>query len=414
MRSVPNNVDINNFSLNNFGIQIETPNGFEDFTGVNKISKPHYFHIMFSDCSEIKGSDKHPLIDVNGDVVLLKDLQEGDKIRSKDGIVEVVWVDMIEEDIGLYDIIDSGKDNIYYTNGILSHNCHFMGSQDTLIASRILQTLMYQNPIEDYDSLKVYKRPIEDRMYAVIVDTGEGIGRDYSAISVIDITEIPYEVVATYRNNEVSPLMLPTLVDNIARTYNTALTFFELQSVGREVANTMYHDLEYENVVLVGSKGGRQTVGSGTNLQPGVKTSTMTKSVGCSNMKTLIEQGKLIVNDLDTISELGTFISKGKSFEADEGCNDDMVATMFLFSWLTTQEYFKEYTSRDIRKNIIHNDELLFESLVPFGIIPQIEEEEYEIEDDGTIWQKVHGNNGDDDYGLGHGSYDGSGMSFLD
>lgn len=275
--------------------------------------------------------------------------------------------------------------------------CHFMGSQDTLIASRILQTLVYHNPEIDDGLMRIYKKPQEGRKYVCTVDTAEGVERDYSALSVIDITEVPYEVVAIYRNNKISPLLYPTLVENIARRYNMALVLCELNSVGHTVANILYHDYEYENMAMVGSRKGRQALGEGINMVPGVKTTQQTKAIGCSNMKTLIETGKLVVNDIDIIAELGTFVAKGKSFEADEGANDDLVATLFMFGWMTGQEFFKEYNARDIRVNIMKNDELLFESLTPFGVSTKLQDEYEE-------YYKEFG--GDDDYG--HGT------SFLD
>lgn len=286
--------------------------------------------------------------------------------------------------------------------------CNFMGSQDTLIRSRILQELVYQLPVEDYEDLKIYEKPKENTKYVLVVDPSEGVDRDFSAFTVFDIEKIPYQVVAVYRNNSISPMILPTIIDNVAKTYNTALILCEINSIGHTVATTLYHDYEYENMVMVGSKNGRQVISEGSNIQPGIKTSTSVKAIGCSALKALIENRKLVVNDLDIISELGTFVAKGKSFEADKDCHDDSVATLFLFSWLTNQDFFKEYSEKDIRTNILNNDELLFESLVPFGIIPNMEEDsdpEYDYDSDGSVWESVWSQSHDDD--------NSNGLSFM-
>ena len=74
-----------------------------------------------------------------------------------------------------------------------------------------------------------------------------------------------------------------------------------------------------------------------------------TKKIGTSNLKSLVEGDKLIINDFDIISELSTFISRGKSFEAETGSHDDLVMCLVIFSWLANQRYFKELTNVDVR-----------------------------------------------------------------
>ena len=70
-----------------------------------------------------------------------------------------------------------------------------------------------------------------------------------------------------------------------------------------------------------------------------------------------MEDNKLIVEDYDTINELSTFIVKGQSFDPDEGCNDDLVACLFLFD-ATDQTYFKELTDMDIRERMIKENQM--------------------------------------------------------
>jgi hypothetical protein len=35
----------------------------------------------------------------------------------------------------------------------------------------------------------------------MVADTAKGVGGDYSAFTIIDITEVPYKLVGKYRNN---------------------------------------------------------------------------------------------------------------------------------------------------------------------------------------------------------------------
>lgn len=272
----------------------------------------------------------------------------------------------------------------------------FLGSNGTLIEPEVLETLVWQEPLRETGEITVYEEPKEGHKYVITVDTSEGLGEDYSCFSVTDVTEIPYRQVAIFRDNNTSQFVYPVVIHNTATYYNDAYVLVELNSIGGEVANSLYHDNEYENIFLVGNKKGKQVLQEGTNLRPGVKTSVATKAVGCSTLKVLIESGKYVVNDITTVNELGTFIAKGKSYEADEGCCDDTTATLFLFAWLSKQDYFKELIESDIRKRIL--DDYSEDDLLPFGFINRqpaepITEKSYEFESvyDDFVRQNVKG-----------------------
>ena len=147
----------------------------------------------------------------------------------------------------------------------------------------------------------------------------------------------------------------------------------------------LYEDLEYENVLMCATKGRKgQTVSagfSGSGMKYGVRTTQVVKKLGCSVLKSLIEEDKLIIEDLETVNELTTFVAKKQSFEADDGHNDDLVMTLVLFSWLTRQDYFRSLTDMDIRKEIYEDkiDELEDE-MTPYGIFHD------DIEDEDQFW----------------------------
>lgn len=249
--------------------------------------------------------------------------------------------------------------------------CEFRGSQHSLISTATMTELFHINPIRKTDSgLKIYKKVKNEHSYFIAVDTSRGIGGDYHAFSVIDITEKgAYEVVATFRNNTLSPLIYPTLIHNVAQEYNNAFVLVELNDIGEQVANNLYYDLEYENMLMVIIEKNRQTIGFSSSSRPGVRTTTSVKSIGCSNLKTLIEKRKLTLNDEVIIDELSNFVPKGNSFEADKGATDDLVMTLVLFAWATTQQYFIDMTDIDVRKQLLRDEDFLPDDLTPFGII---------------------------------------------
>ena len=268
--------------------------------------------------------------------------------------------------------------------------CDFLGSQNTLISSAKLRVLNWATPkTKDADGLWIYEEPKEDRDYFITVDTSRGQGKDYSAFVVIDATEMPYKMVARYRNNTISPMVYPTVIRAVAMRYNNAGVLIEINDIGGQVADILHQDLEYENVMMTTYKGRAGQVMSGgfggrsSQSQLGVRTTMPVKKLGCSILKSLIEEDKLLVEDVDTINELITFIAKKNSFEADDGHTDDLVMSLVLFAWMTRQDYFKSLTDADIRTQI-YEEKIrdIEDELMPFGFIAdEAEEGEWDGED---------------------------------
>lgn len=252
------------------------------------------------------------------------------------------------------------------------HECEFLGSSNTLISGTALRRMIFLPPIEEHGDLKIYKLPQKDHLYAMSVDTSRGTGADYSAFSVIDVTQFPYEIVATYRNNNISHLLFPSTIDNVARNYNNAFILVETNDNGQQVADSLNYDLENENVLKVAQSKSGQTLTSGFNTQGskfGIKTSKQVKAIGCATLKMLIEENKLLNYDYNVLHELTTFISKGTSYEAEYGKNDDLAMTLVLFAWMSTQNFFKELTSIDIRQHLLNGvQQAADDGFLPFSL----------------------------------------------
>lgn len=252
--------------------------------------------------------------------------------------------------------------------------CEFLGSVNTLINPSKLRNLVYEDPIKRNAGLDVYENPKEEHNYLMTVDVARGLGNDYSAFIVFDITNFPYKVVAKYRNNEIKPMLFPSIIHEVAKGYNDAWLLVEVNDIGDQVANILHFDLEYDNVLMCAMRGrAGQIVGSGFSgkkSQLGVRMTAAVKKLGCSNLKTLLEDDKLLTVDYDIISELTTFAQRHNSFEAEEGCNDDLAMCLVIFSWLVAQDYFKEMTDNDVRKRIYEEQKNQIEQdMSPFGFI---------------------------------------------
>ena len=276
----------------------------------------------------------------------------------------------------------------------IEFECEFLGSVDTLISAAKLKAMVYEQPIEQNGKISIYERPFKGRDYIITVDVARGISKDYSAFIVADITEFPYKIVATYRDNEVKPMLFPSIIEEVGKAYNNAYVLCEVNDIGDQVASILFYDLEYENLLMVAMRGrAGQIVGSGfsgVKTQLGVKMSQVTKKLGCSNLKTLVEEDKLTFMDYNIISELTTFIQKKQSFEAEEGCNDDLAMCLVIFAWLVAQDYFKEMTDQDVRKRIYEEQKNAIEQdMAPFGFVSDgfDDLEEEVVDSNGDVWK---------------------------
>jgi len=276
--------------------------------------------------------------------------------------------------------------------------CDFIGSIHTLIASSKLKTLTFQNPVFKNESgYKIYEMPKEGRTYVMCVDVSRGQGQDYHAFTIIDVTKPPYRLVATFRNNMLTPLLFPTIIHNAARQFNNAHVLIEINDVGAQVADIMHHELEYENLLsatIRGRKGQSLDGGFGGGIsQFGVRTTDAVKRIGCSILKSLIEEDKLFVEDFDVVRELFSFISKKNSYEAEVGHHDDLVMTLVLFGWLSTQSYFKDLSDLDLRRDLYSERmKQLEDDMTPFGIIDNGLDNYGKIRDSsGTVWEAAYG-----------------------
>ena len=270
----------------------------------------------------------------------------------------------------------------------------FLGSTNTLISGLKLQQMAYQQPIAEHEMMKIYKAPVKDEkphLYGIFVDVSEGKGLDSSAFSVIDLTTMPYEQVATYKSSSISPLLFPTAIYDAARLYNDAYILIEINNTP-QIADILHSDLEYENVwkIFTGNKKPQQLSGGfARGVQLGLKMSTQVKRIGCSNLKTLVESNKLVINDFDTISELTTFVATKSSFAAEPEANDDMVMGLVMFSWATTQKYFREIVAHDIRKQLqLENLNQIDEETLPAPIIEDGFEHDFMLSG-GDVWEKA-------------------------
>ena len=273
--------------------------------------------------------------------------------------------------------------------------CEFMGSAGTLLSAAALKSLAFVKPMYTSENgIKIYQQPQEGHNYVIVADTSRGKGLDYSACVVIDCA-IPYRVVATYKDNNISPLVYPSIIKKLGDYYNQAYALVEINDNGQQVVDSLFEDYEYENIlstVEVKSKIAL-TWGYGNKSNRGIRTTKSVKRLGCSIMKGLIEQQKLIIEDFDLIAELSTFIAKGTSFEADDGSHDDLVMCLVLFSWTTNQSFFADLTNTNLKERLYQEQmRQIDEDSLPMPLAGHVDVDgrDFDFVSDGAVWKVVN------------------------
>jgi hypothetical protein len=319
---------------------------------------------------------------------------EGHKLKNKFIPVEVSWRDV--------PITAGGRkrDDVWAAEQIANtspeqfeqeYGCSFLGSSNTLVATSKLNVLAPEEYLEeDSEGLRIFEHPKKDEIYFLQADVSRGQGSDYSAFTIVNGTSAPYKVVASYRNNAVSPFNFPNVIKKLGEKYNNAYVLVETNDIGGQVSSILYNDLEYENVLMtkiMGRKGQMLSQGfAGGRSEMGLRTTAQTKKLGCAIFKRLVEEDKILINDERILGELITFVSKSNTFKAEEGHNDDLVMTLVFFAWLTRQEYFADliesakFNYEEAKKP--EDENTLF-------MLSEESMEENEFSDGEVLWKKI-------------------------
>ena len=253
----------------------------------------------------------------------------------------------------------------------------FFGTGNTLISADALMN-MKAEPSVGVGDVNVYAEPKENHDYIITVDVAKGRGQDYSTFNIIDISTNPFKQVACYRNNMISPILFPDIIHKWAKRYNEAYVIIESNDQGSVVANGLYYDIEYENMHV------ESMIKAGAI---GMTMNRKVKRIGCSNLKDLIEEKRLHIVDLNTISECSTFEARGNSFEASDGNHDDLVMNLVMFAWYVGTEAFVNQTDMTM-KQMLYEEKMkaIEDEITPVGIIDDgIEREEREVSG-GDVW----------------------------
>lgn len=350
-------------------MKILTPTGFQPFDGVGQFHHNQYISIDVGE-QTIRCATDHNFVYDDPKEVRGKDVRVGDIIGGH----KVTDVSEHQSDMFLYSPINVANGSVFYHDDFIPSTQTFFGTGDTLIDGATLLEMQAVEPLEtlESDCLRVYERPVADHHYVATVDVSKGIGGDYSTFSIIDMSVRPFRLVATYRNNKISPILFPNVIYKYVKLYNDAYVIVENNDQGGIVCNGLYHDLEYEEIHMESAV---KSNGIGISMNKKVK------RLGCSAIKDLLETRKLHVMDKQMIVEVSTFVAKGQSYEASDGNHDDLMMNLVLFGYFTLTDEFYNRTDIDLKKVLFDNKmRAIEEDVPPFGHIDTGVEDIEEIE----------------------------------
>ena len=273
--------------------------------------------------------------------------------------------------------------------------CEFLGSVNTLISPAKIKNMAFLKPLQSNAGLDVYENPIKGHTYVCTVDVARGVTKDYSAFVILDVTKMPYKVVAKFRDNDIKPLLFPHTIEKVCNAFNHAHVLVETNDLGQQVAEALQFELEYDNLLMTTQRGrAGQILGAGYSGRGsgfGVKMTKQIKKIGCSNIKSLVEGDKIIINDFNIVEEMSTFVRRGQSWQADEGNTDDLMMCLVIFGWLSNQPYFKEMTDTNARQQLYEEQANLIEQdMAPFGFVDDgLDDTRPEVDEYGTVWHPV-------------------------
>lgn len=374
--------------------EILTPLGFRSFRGLHVIIQ-ETLRVFGDGACLLEGSPNHRVLTPFG-YLTLEELKLGDILITQKGTCVIERIETGEYQ-QLFDPIDvDHPDQAFYTGDVVSHNCSFEGSANTLISAKKLAQMIYHPPLEERNGLKIYAHPVRadeynpSHVYIATVDVSQGQELDYSVVSVFDVSVAPWRQVAVFRRNNLSPQLFAPIVRDIALHYCSAFILTEINDVGAVVADMLNMELEYANIIYIRNhpKRGQSLAGPGhKKSRAGLRTSAVNKRIGCSALRAMVEKDQLLIFDFDTIRELTTFVAHGQNWRAETGAHDDCVITLVLLGWLSTQQGFENYVGLSMRKLLANQYEPVTLDAPAMGFFDINANEQLTVVEDGDVWE---------------------------
>lgn len=352
-------------SLKKNKYKVYTPSGYKDFSGLRKVVKNQYIHFVFSDDSELKCSLEHKFLTEKKEIES-KDLNVGDYVDVVGNIkLYIKYKKIHDSSIELYDIINVDGGNLFVIdNGIISHNCEFSTTGNTVIELLTIQHYrdnIAKEPIEMRGNDKAYwiwEYPDYAKQYIVSADVSRGDAEDYSAFHVIDADTMTQ--VAEYQG-KINPKDYGNVLVGVATEYNNAILIVEnatyghttlQQIIDRKYPNTFYSSADLQFVDLERQFTNKINAEE-RKLTPGFTTTSKTRPIMISNMEVYFREKSIIVRSIRLLNELSTFIWDGNKACAMANHHDDLVMSFAMGLWVRNTALKMRNSGMDITKSLL-------------------------------------------------------------
>lgn len=322
--------------------EVLTPNGFKPFKGVQKLTKWIYY--VKTEHHEMECSYDHPF-QVNNKIIKYSDLNIGDYLDTENGLEQIIELKPTDREEDVYDLLEVDGGHVFYTDGIISHNCQFIETGESAIAGSILDRWrkIRRPPIATLDNghYLVWEPPKPNHVYSIGVDVSEGVGEAASCAQIIDITDLTnIRQVACYHDRLIDPHFFAEKLHKIANQWGRPYLAIERNNAGGQVIDGMYHTFGYNKFI-------NYTTTSGAKDRFGIYSHTSTKYKGVSNMRYWVNTLDVLdVNDIGLVQELETFIRRPNGvWKKKDGRNiyDDRVDAFFWALLCLETEICQEY-----------------------------------------------------------------------
>jgi len=319
--------------VQNSRFEVNTPTGFKSFSGIRRTTKSEVVCITFEDGKSLKSSLDHRFV-VEGREVFAKDIKEKTYL-SKTKLVKSIKKEPYNN--FLYDLVNVGDNSLYLVEDVVSHNCDFSTSGDTVIEPNTLnyyQETTILDPIGKIGAYWVWEHPDPMKTYMITADVARGDGKDFSTYHVIEVDTLIQ--VAEYKDQVPTKDFARALVAK-AIEWNNALLVIENASIGWDVVTTI-EEMGYANLYyspkseIIGTQIDLYVAkfDRGDGMVPGFGMNQRTRPLVIEKGRSFIEEKSVTIRSQRTLDELRVFIWKNGKPQAMQGYNDDLVMPLMV------------------------------------------------------------------------------------
>lgn len=263
----------------------------------------------------------------------------------KDGKIRSPWYDVESRSLG--------------TNRTACElDCSFSGSGGECLESEVINNhkLLCMEPIRKgllgfMKSYFTFKEYVKGREYLIIVDIATGDGSDSSTVIVIDIADL--EVVATFKDDKITPDNLAFVVYDVAKEYGKPTVVIENNGPGLTCLLKLQNDLNYDNTKIYRSKLKKKDPNErdGKKSKLGFWQSNETRSLGGNTLEEWLNTYKIKINDKRIQKELETWVWKDGRRDHLPDKHDDLIMALTMCAYILRYVYGRYAKIKDKKES---------------------------------------------------------------